>query len=46
MSFDMTFASAVATDWGVEGELLANLLQDQPLAYKDVVQLQHMSHQP
>ena len=27
MSFDMTFASVVATDWNFEGELLANLLQ-------------------
>ena len=39
MSFDMTFGSAVATDWNFEGELLANLLQDEPLPYSAMLQL-------
>jgi hypothetical protein len=38
MSFDVTFASAVATDWNFEGELLANLLHEEPLPYAEMLQ--------
>jgi hypothetical protein len=38
MSLDSTFASATATDWNFEGELLANLLHEEPLPYAAMLQ--------
>ena len=39
MTFDMTFGFALGTDWNFEGEMLANLLQQEPLAYREMEQL-------
>lgn len=41
MSFDGTFALAVATDWNFEGELLANVLHDEALSYREMSQLRN-----
>lgn len=39
LSVDGTFGLALGTDWNFEGDMLANLLQQDPLAYREMEQL-------